>query len=208
MNSGGYTYANVEKKDGSTAWIAVPETKITVGSTVVFKPGMPMGSFFSKSLNRKFESIIFSPGVAGDESGKDKDKVKELAHKGVDLSAGLPKGDKDAAIIAKVAVEKAAGKDARTVAEIFEQKDALADKTVVVRGKVMKASSGIMGRTWIHLRDGSGDPDKGTNNLIVTSQTTPAVGEVVTIKGTLGRNREFGAGYNYDVIVEDAEIIK
>jgi hypothetical protein len=105
-----------------------------------------------------------------------------------------------------VKVDKAKGADAYTVSEAYEKAEKLDKKTVVVRGKVVKVSIGIMGKNWVHLRDGSGDPGKGTNNLVVTTQDVPNVGDVVTAKGTLYKDKDFGAGYKYQVIVEEATV--
>ena len=105
-----------------------------------------------------------------------------------------------------IKVEKAKGADAYTVSETYEKVANLDRKTVVVRGKVVKVSRGIMGKNWVHLRDGSGDPGKGTNNLVVTTQDVPKVGDVVTAKGTLYKDKDFGAGYKYKVIVEEATV--
>jgi hypothetical protein len=103
-------------------------------------------------------------------------------------------------------VSKAEGAEARTVGEIFEKKDSLANKPVAVQGKVVKVSRGILGKNWLHLQDGTGSQAAGTNDLVVTTAALPEVGQVVTIKGNLSRNRDFGAGYRYGVIVEDAEV--
>ena len=92
------------------------------------------------------------------------------------------------------------------MSETYEKAGELDKKTVVVRGKVVKVSKGIMGKNWVHLRDGSGDPGKGTNNLVVTTQDDPKVGDVVTAKGTLYKDKDFGAGYKYRVIVEEATV--
>jgi hypothetical protein len=105
-----------------------------------------------------------------------------------------------------IKVEKAKGADAYTVAETYEKAEDLDKKKVVVRGKVVKVSKGIMGKNWAHLRDGSGEAGKGTNNLVVTSQDEPNVGDVVTARGTLYKDKDFGAGYRYQVIVEEATI--
>lgn len=105
-----------------------------------------------------------------------------------------------------IKVEKAKGADAYTVSEAYEKAGKLDKKTVVVRGKVVKVSKGIMGKNWVHLRDGSGDPGKGTNNLVFTTQDDPKVGTVATAKGTLYKDKDFGAGYKYQVIVEEATV--
>lgn len=121
-------------------------------------------------------------------------------------SGGGAEGSKAPASPEPIKVEKAKGADAYTVAETYEKAGKLDKKPVVVRGKVVKISKGIMGKNWTHLRDGSGDAGKGTNNLVVTSQDEPKVGDVVTAKGTLYKDKDFGAGYLYQVIVEEATI--
>ena len=123
-----------------------------------------------------------------------------------DAASGGSDGAKAQAASDKIKVEKAKGADAYTVSETYEKAAELDKKTVVVRGKVVKVSKGIMGKNWVHLQDGSGDAGKGTNNLVVTSQDVPNVGTVVTAKGILYKDKDFGAGYKYRVIVEEATV--
>ncbi len=133
---------------------------------------------------------------AGAASDSDPIMMKK-AHEGVGTA---PSAD--------VKVDKATGKDAYTVAEIYAKRAALDKKKVSVRGKVTKVSAGIMDRNWIHLQDGSGDPAKGTHDLVVTSGDAPKVGDVVTARGTLAKDKDFGSGYLYSAIVEGANIGK
>jgi hypothetical protein len=105
-------------------------------------------------------------------------------------------------------VAKATGADARTVSEIWAQKAQLKEKSVTIRGTVVKVNSGIMGRNWVHLRDGSGSEAKADHNIIVTTQDEPKVGDVVVAKGTVRVDKDFGAGYAYPVIVEEGKITK
>jgi hypothetical protein len=102
----------------------------------------------------------------------------------------------------------AAAADAKvqTVAALNQEKVGLAGKTITAQGKVVKANNGIMGRNFVHVQDGTGDAAKGTNNLVVTSKQTAAVGDQVTISGTVVLNRDFGAGYSYPLLIEDASI--
>ena len=195
MNAGGYTYVCLEKR-GNKMWVAVPEMKVTVGQKIGFQPGMEMVNFTSKSLNRTFERIIFSGGPL---------VTSEASKKAAPAMQGSGKAASTAPI-GKISVEKAAGPDAYTVSEIFTQKKSLNKKSVVLRGKVVKVSSGIMDKNWMHLQDGTGDAEKGTHDLVVTSQDSAAVGDVVTVKGTVYVNKDFGAGYKYEVIMEEASI--
>ena len=121
-------------------------------------------------------------------------------------ASGGSEGAKAPCTSEQIKVEKAKGADAVNVAETYEKAEKLDKKTVVVRGKVVKVSKGIMGKNWVHLRDGSGDSEKGTNNLVVTTQDVPKVGDVVTAKGILSKDKDFGAGYKYKVIVEEATV--
>ena len=108
----------------------------------------------------------------------------------------------------KISVAKAEGADGRTVAEVFAQRATLKGKSVTIRGKVVKLNSGIMGKNWIHLRDGSGSPDGKDNDVTVTTNDTVAKGDVVVVKGTVAVDRDFGAGYTYTLVVEDAKVSK
>ena len=199
MNAGGYTYVCLEK-GGKKSWVAVPEMKVTVGSQMSFMPGQAMPNFTSKSLGRTFDSIVFSGGPVA-SSGKS--------------PAGIPghppvTGSKVAASAKDktIKVEKATGPNAYSVGEVYAKRAALNKKTVVVKGQVVKISKGIMGKNWIHLQDGTGDASKGTHNLVATSQDSAAVGDVVTVTGTFAKDKDFGAGYLYKAIVEDATVQK
>jgi hypothetical protein len=99
-------------------------------------------------------------------------------------------------------VEKAA--DGVTVAELFATKDQLAGQPVTLRGKVVKVNAGIMGTNWLHVRDGSGE--EGANNITVTTGQMADVGDLVLVTGVLAVNKDFGMGYQYDAIIENAEI--
>ena len=105
-------------------------------------------------------------------------------------------------------VPKATGPQGHTVAEVVVQRAQLAGKTVAVHGKVVKFSAGIMDRNWLHVRDGTGSAADKTNDLLVTTQQTAAVGDVVLARGIVRTNQDFGAGYTYDVLVEDATLAK
>jgi len=202
MDAGGYSYVCLEK-DGKKTWVAVSQTKIDVGSQMAFQPGDVMTNFTSKSLGRTFDSIIFSAGAV-------KSGAAPAGHPATSAPAQGVTGSK-AQVAAKdkaAKVEKAAGPNAYTVAEVYAKRSTLNKKTVVVKGKVVKVSQGIMQRNWVHLQDGSGDQQKGTHNLVATTQDMAAVGDIVTITGTFAKDRDFGAGYLYKAIVEDAKVQK
>ena len=93
----------------------------------------------------------------------------------------------------------------KTVAELFAEKDALAGTSVTVRGKVVKANAMILDRNWLHIRDGSGA--EGTNDLTVTtSADLPAIGATVVVTGKVALDQQFGMGYEYPVVLEEARV--
>lgn len=62
MNSGGYTYAQVDEK-GQKVWVATMETKVNVGDTIEFPDTNPVPNFQSKTLNRTFDKLFMVPGI-------------------------------------------------------------------------------------------------------------------------------------------------
>ena len=92
----------------------------------------------------------------------------------------------------------------KTVESLNQNKATLAGQTVSAQGKVVKVNNGIMGRNFVHVQDGTGDASN--NNLIVTSKQTAAVGDQVSVSGVVAVNRDFGSGYSYPLLLEEATI--
>ena len=203
MNSGGYTYVCLEK-NGKKSWVAVPEMKVSVGQEISFPAGQEMHNFTSKTLGRTFDTIIFSSGSPSSPQAATGGKLLP-SH---EIGGKAAPGSKAAvAPLAKnIKVTKAQGPDAYTVSEIFEKRSALHEKKAVVKGQVVKVSSGIMGKNWVHLQDGTGDSKKNTHDLVVTTNDLPSVGEVITVSGSIFKDKDIGSGYKYEVIMEKASI--
>ena len=103
--------------------------------------------------------------------------------------------------------EKSSGEKIYKVSELYKSRANLDKQKVTVKGKVIKVASGIMNKNWIHLQDGSGSPAAKDNDLTVTtSQDLPAIGKIVTVTGTLAKDKDFGSGYFYQVIVENSTV--
>jgi len=92
-----------------------------------------------------------------------------------------------------------------SIGDLYSQKERYNTKTVIVRGKVMKVNQAIMKRNWIHIQDGSGD--ENSFDLTVTTDELPSVGDIVTLKGVVAVDKDFGSGYHYALIVEEGEQI-
>ena len=200
-----YVYLRLKTRQGEI-WAAVPKAPVRKGSTVTVENAMTMTNFESKSLNKKFDKILFGT-LAGSAAAP--------AAAGP-VASGMPgaKGDphagaaKPAAAAAPIKVAKAAGADGYTVAEIVGGTAKLKDKTVQVRGQVVKFTGGVMGKNWVHLQDGSGSATNQSNDILVTTQDATRIGEVVLAKGVVRVNRDYGSGYTYPVVVEEAKLGK
>jgi hypothetical protein len=102
-------------------------------------------------------------------------------------------------------LERAAGPNGRTVAEVLAQRVKLAGKPVRIHATVVKSTPGVLGKTWLHLRDGSGA--EGTSDVTVTTDARPAVGDTVLLEGTVALDRDVGSGYRFPTLVENAQIV-
>jgi hypothetical protein len=192
-----YTYLRLKTKDGET-WAAVAKSPVKNGSEVTIENVMVMNNFESKSLKKTFPTILFG-NLAGSSAASAGAKVAAAPK-----TAAAPK----AADTPDVVVPKASGANAFTVAEIVTKASELKDKPVLVRGKVVKYNPAIMGKNWIHLRDGSGSAASNSNDILVTTANETKVGEVVTVKGVVHTDKDFGSGYAYKVLIEEATIQK
>ncbi|WP_310570503.1 hypothetical protein [Gemmatimonas sp.] len=192
-----YVYLRLKTATGEL-WVAVLEAPLTVGAQVTVYNALLMEQFESKTLKRTFDRIYFgsldAPGTMPAEmAGTD----------GQPTTTGAPPAP-DAQV---APVPKATGANARTIAELWTQKDRLANTVVSVRGTVVKYNAAVMGKNWIHLQDGSGAAATGTHDITVTTLDAVTVGATVTITGTVRLNRDVGAGYTYAVLVEDAKVV-
>jgi len=194
-NVDGYTYLRLKTAGGET-WAAVPTTAVKPGALVSIGNTMVMENFESKSLKKTFDKIVFG-------------QIVDPAAAPAAGTAATPSMPPAAAPAAQpIKVDKASGPDARTVAEVVSGKAGLKDKSVLVRAQVVKVNTGIMGKNWLHLRDGSGSAADGSNDILVTTKDSAAIGDVVSVKGMVRTDVNLGSGYTYAVLIEDAALRK
>ncbi|PJB14136.1 MAG: hypothetical protein CO118_10210 [Flavobacteriales bacterium CG_4_9_14_3_um_filter_32_8] len=191
-----YTYLQV--KDGDTKnWLAVIKMQAAVGETYYHKEGLTMTNFKSKELNRTFDKVLFldristSPGFS--ENNTD-----------AQLEEPISTGSK--ILLEKKEIKIAHQKGDITIESLFENKTKYTGKTIQLTGEVVKFSTGIMDKNWIHFQDGTNFAENF--DLTVTTTHEVNLGDIITIKGRISLDKDFGYGYFYDVIMEDAEIIK
>ena len=193
MDAGRYTYVRVDHGE-EKIWAAAPKFEVKVGDSVLVPEGIAMTNHYSKTLDRSFEEVYFVAFVAvvgengelriprGHGDAPEEDRAREA-----DLSP----------------IERAEG--GKTVAELFDERSTLAGREVTVRGRVVKVTSGVMGKNWIHLKDGTAGAG-GFDDLTVTCDEIVEVGDTVLVRGVVSIDRDFGFGYEYDLIIEDADV--
>ena len=187
LEAGIYTYLLVEE-NGNEYWIAGPKTQVGTGKVIQFDEEMWMENFKSQTLNRTFDKVMFASNIRWQ---------------------GMTAVEPAAAMAQMGATQASVSKDAGllTVEKIFSDKQNLAGQLVSVQGEVVKVSNNIMGRTWVHIKDGTGQGEQA--KIIFRSKTESAnVGDKVTAKGVLAIDQDFGYGYVYPVIVNDSTFVK
>lgn len=187
LNGGGYTYLQIEDVSKNKHWVAVTGVPIEKGTEVRLTEEMRTEKFESKSLNRTFDKIIFASNLQ--------------------YRTKVPESGNLAIINEIVKVSPYKQKDTLSVKEAIEKRATLKDKTIAIRGKVVKASANIMERNFVHIQDGTSDGNE-VGRVVFTSKELPKVGEIVTARGVVSVDKNFGSGYVYKIIVENATFTK
>lgn len=192
IQANAYTYLRVKENDAEL-WLAIGKREVKQGGTYYYDGALEMKDFESKELGRVFESIYFIDQIR-DKAEKDAEKIM-----GSDVSPGAIKTEKT-----EIKVEKADG--GVTIEELFANKATYAGQKVKIKGQIVKVNLAIMGKNWIHIQDGTASGE--SFDLTITTAEEFQVDEVVTFEGTITLDKDFGAGYFYDVIMEEATSIK
>ena len=209
MDASGYTYIAVSQPAGDVIWAAGPQTVVEVGRQVNLPSGLEMTNFESKTLGRTFDRIYFlkslgAPTQGGAPAPSNPQAVAPKPAPNAANPYATPKTNSGTATKGNTP----SANHIHTVAQLFGQAPKLDKKTIKVRGKVVKFSPNIMGTNWLHIQDGTGSAANKTNDLVVTSNQSATTGEQVVVTGILTTNKDFGAGYRYDVIVENAQLAR
>ena len=187
-----YTYVEVDTGK-KKIWAAGPVTPLKVGDMISFSTGMLMKNFHSKSMKRDFPAIYFVNSFnAGNMNSKNKHATR-----------ALPQSHYKKKHVVKTVKGINKVKGGNTIAEINVGKQKLQGKTIRVRGQVTKFTPNVMGKNWIHIRDSS-----TLDDLTVITKSTAAIDDVVILEGKLELDKDYGYGYVYPVIMEDAKIVK
>ena len=210
MTTSGYTYVLVDT-GSKKLWAAATQFAVKVGDNVAVASSAPMPNYHSKTLNRDFDLVYFTGSITVNggpaASALPPGHPALPANPSATLPAGHPPlpGTASQPTIDLAGIKRAT--DGKTVQEIINGKSALAGKVVTVRANVVKYNAMILGKNWLHLRDGSGNDVMHDNDLTITTDTAAKVGDTVLVTGNVSTNRDFGAGYKYSVMLEDAKVV-
>jgi hypothetical protein len=186
----GYTYLLVKAK-GPEYWIAVSTMEAKPGETYHYKDGLLMEDFYSEELERTFEEVMFLNKLLSEKNAFDQK-----------LKATTP-GSTVTIEKSNVKIETVEG--TITIGDLFSDPDAYEGKKIRIRGEVTKFNAAIIERNWVHIQDGT--EYEGKFDLTATSSESFVVGSTVTVEGKVTLNLDFGYGYSYDILLEEAAVV-
>jgi hypothetical protein len=203
-----YTY--IRAREGTAEyWLAAPTIQTKIGDTLYYDGGMQMTNFESKELKRKFDKILFVDRISATPGNT------TTAETEVKLPADhVPVGDKVTKAPAtgsskdttqqSIKIEPA--KNGLSIATVLKDAKSYQGKKIIVKGKITKYTAGVMGKNWVHIQDGSSY--NGKFEIVITTSATLIDGEVATFEGVLTLNKDLGYGYFFEVLMEDAQVIR
>lgn len=196
MDAAGYTYVLLDTSEGQQ-WFATQTVAVAVGDVVQTDTGLAMEDFTSNALGRSFDVIYFAEAMQNLSAGA----VAETSPQ-----TGLPAGHPVEPVEFAHDIAVAAFEEGKDIAWVYANSDSLGGQPVTLRGQVVKYNPNILGTNFVHIRDGSGDAADGSNDMIVTTQAKVEVGQTIVVSGKLILDKDFGVGYSYPLLVEEATV--
>jgi len=193
-----YSYIRAVE-NGQEKWIAAPTTVAEVGATYYYGKAMEMNNFESKELGKNFGTVYFVERIS-----KSAEEATMPLTENPHANNTIPEPTKPVIEKKEIKVEKLT--NGISIGELLKNKEKYNNTIVTLKGEVTKYNASIMNFNWFHVQDGS--DFEGEFDLTVTTAATVKAGDIVTFKGKVTLNKDFGAGYFYKIIVENAEIIK
>jgi hypothetical protein len=188
-----YTYVQVLEGTKSFC-VAIPlDKEIKKGSTYYFRGGIIMANPEVLQFSEKFETVMISPGLS----------ENPLAVNTPAASTTAPIAG-DGIKIKEVKIETAPG--VTTLAELFKNPEKFEGKTIKVQGQCVKLNRMILNKNWLHIQDNTTNKDGQKYDLTITTLDEVQLGDIVIFEGKLALNKDFGAGYKYDVILEESKL--
>ena len=196
IQTSSYTYLKM-KEEGDVYWGAIPRNDAMLeGETYYFDNYMEMENFPSKELDKTFDKIYFIQVISDQPFSANTipNQSKQSEQMGKNTVGNMEIEPMDAI------------EGGITIAELFANKEKYEGKIVILRGHVVKYSEAIMNKNWAHIQDGT--MSGGDFDLTITTLGEVEVGDIATFEGKVILNKDFGYGYAYDIILEDAELVE
>lgn len=193
IQTSAYTYLKVSEND-DVFWIAVSRQQISVGDKYYYEDGLKMTDFKSRELDRTFETIYFIQQISSSPIVKNTKVPQSKSPKGMALEK------------ANSAINIEAVDGGVSIANLYSERNNFGGKIVKVKGQVVKVNLNIMGQNWLHIQDGT--QYDGNYDLTITTQQTAKLGDVITVEGNIVLDKDFGAGYFYELIMEEGRLIE
>ena len=189
----GYKYLKVDE-NGTELWVAIANAPVSVGDRIGYDKKTVMKNFESKTLGQKFKEVIFASDVYLPQKVEKPKSMKEMLH----LKDSSQNEEEEPS---KPFVKK----DAYTIEEVHMWRKHLDGQTISLEATVYKVSHQIMKLDWVHLGDGTGNEKKLTDDLVFTATSSSIkAGDKVIATGKVVVNKDFGFGYFYKVLIQDA----
>ena len=179
-----YSYLKVAEGNNEY-WIATLKDNYQVGQKYTFRSSLLKTNFKSVEHNRTFEELYLVSEIQTADGSSEVDELPGMESPG----KALKKADIAGLI---------------TIAEIVKNPKKYEGKTVRVFGNVVKANPNIMDRNWLHLKDGTADD----YDFVLTTNAQIPEGHAVGFEGKIVLDKDFGAGYAYDIIMEEAKPLR
>jgi len=192
LQSSRYSYLKV-KEGEKEFWLATMRSNFQLNEEYSFSKGLYKTDYYSTEFDRSFDEIYLVSQLRPLFSGSQKQALDQMFKGGQQApEAGVKISEADFDREGSIKIK-----------ELIQNSENYINKEVQITAKVTKINANIMDRHWLHLKDGSFD----TFDLVATSQTAVPAGHIVTLKATLHQDVDFGAGYTYNLILENAEVI-
>ena len=192
--SSNYLYLQVEE-GSKTYWIATGPGSVKPGNRYFFNEAVVKRDFTSEKLDRKFDSIYLVTQLLPESR---KQELKRMRFNPHDRQADVDSVESMKEGPGTLQVQRV------TLKEIFNNPKQFENQVVEVSGICTKINEGIMERNWIHLKPEAAE----TKEIVATSDSSVGVGETVTLRAMVRLDKDFGAGYVYPILLEDATIIE
>lgn len=179
-----YTYFQVFEND-QKFWMATNKLDAKEGDIIYYTQAFEMKDFKSRELKRTFESIMFINDASLTFEKPQPQSPGKLN----------PNEIKD--------IELAKAPNGITIKELYSDKQKYNGKEVAIRGMIVKYNRNIMGKNWAHIQDGTKHNE--SFDLTVTTNDSLTEGKIAVFKGKITLEKDFGYGYKYDVLMEDAK---